>query len=52
MALPGPYQREAKELVEAFLEEGCLSESAAEQAVALLEEERYIDSLETVLRNL
>lgn len=52
MAREGPYQREAKELVEAFLQEGCLSEAATERVTALLEEEKYIDSLETALRSL
>lgn len=52
MGTQGPYQREAKELVEAFLAEDCVSEAATERVVALFEDGRYVDSLETALRNL
>lgn len=52
MGIQGSYQREAKELVEAFLAEECLSEAATERVTTLFEEGRYIDSLETALRNL
>lgn len=52
MGTQGPYQREAKELVEEFLAEDCVSERASEQVVTLFEEGRYIDSLETALRNM
>lgn len=52
MAPNGLDQREAEDLVNGFLEEGCLSEGAASRVVELLDDERYIDSLEIALRNL
>lgn len=52
MGTQGPYQREAKELVEEFLAEDCVAEGAADQVVTLFEEGQYVDSLETALRNL
>lgn len=52
MGTQGPYQREAQELVEAFLNEDCVSEAATERVISQFEDERYIESLETALRNL
>lgn len=52
MAPKGLDQREAEDLVNGFLERECLSEATASRVAELLEDERYIDSLEIALRNL